>query len=295
MNIERFTFVFALLCALVGSFAAFAAPQTDNYMLPGGASWQVGGTLNIKNGASFQLSGTALALDELQALDNSLKVTFMDDFLGDAIDDAYDVRAGAGTSADAISATIDPAVPGVSKGSSGTSTTLTFANNGSSMTHALNWQANQGGLFAETRVKLTSIEDVSFFFGLTDAVASGTFEMPATLSGGTLTSNADNFVGATFDTSATTDVIHFVGSAATVDVSDSTVTAPVADTYNTLRIEVDTSGNADLYIDGTLAAELTSAVGASTPLTPVFAIQSHVGTVRKSWVADYMKLQQDRE
>lgn len=135
----------------------------------------------------------------------------------------------------------------------------------------LMWQASNGSLNFQIRVKLSAITTCWAFFGLTDTVAAS-LEAPFTLSGTTFTSNASDAVGFLFDTGATTDTWRCVGVKADTDgTAVDTTYAPVADTYETFRIEVDTSGNATYFRNGTVCGYIANAITAATDLTIIMA------------------------
>lgn len=136
----------------------------------------------------------------------------------------------------------------------------------------LMWQASNGGLAAEFRLKLSAITTCFVFIGFTDTVAAA-LEAPieSAASANTLTSNASNAVGVMFDTRMTTDNWWLVGVKADTDATaQNSGFAPVADTYETWRIEVDTSGNATFYRNGApVGTVMSNAITAATDLTLV--------------------------
>jgi hypothetical protein len=155
-----------------------------------------------------------------------------------------------------------------------------MAVNGTQLQSRLNWKAEQGGLVCEFRLAIDTITTVCVFLGLTDQVSA--LEMPFTLSGTTLTSNASNAVGVLFDTDATTDDWWLVGVAADVDATkqDSAV-APTAGTFETWRIELSATGAATFYRNGSvIGSAMTGAVTASAGLTPVVAAFSRTTSSR---------------
>ena len=141
---------------------------------------------------------------------------------------------------------------------------------------SLEWQADQGGLVFETRLHLdAAITTVEICVGLTDTVA---LELPFTNSTDTITAVASDAVAFCYDTNATTDEWWALGVDSTTKATGNaaTGTAPVADTYQTLRIEID-DGGADcrFYIDGVLAGTLTAnCVTPTVALAPVVVISS---------------------
>ena len=125
-------------------------------------------------------------------------------------------------------------------------------------------QADSGGLVFETRLHInTAITNVSIFAGLTDVT---TLEEPFSNAADVLTSNADDACGFLYDTSATTDEWWMTAVDGGVDDSGCATlgTAPVADVYQKLRMEVSADGaTINFYIDGTLEDTLSADTGVS--------------------------------
>lgn len=239
-----------------------------------GTTWIVTGIGNIRNGLT--------SLVELR-----------DDFLGEEID-GYKWQSLIGTDAECRQAIVlADQIGGVVRLTTGDDSGASMAVNGTQLQSRLNWKAEQGGLVAEFRIALDAITNVCVFIGLTDQVS--TLEVPFTLSGTTLTSNATDAVGVLFDTDATTDDWWLVGVAADVDATkeDSGV-APVVDTFETWRIELSATGSAKFYRNGSLIGSLMSgAVTASVALTPIVATFSRTTTTRNIDV-DSVLIQQQR-
>lgn len=144
------------------------------------------------------------------------------------------------------------------------------------LTHTtLQFKAANGNLVFEIRVKLSAITNCWAFFGFTDTVAAA-LEAPimSAGSGNTLTSNAADAVGFMFDTRMTDGNWWLVGVKADTDATaQNSGYAPVADTYEVLRIEVDTSGNAMFFRNGLkIGSRMSNALTASVALTPIMAV-----------------------
>ncbi len=224
-------------------------------------------------------------------IDSTAQVTLFDDFLGDVIADQW--SAAKGSDAQAVIATINAAsIGGTVRLTSGDS--VVVAESSSSLTHALNWKAANGGLVFETKVTpVSSVANVAYFIGLTDVLATTTLEEPVTLSTTTFTSNATDCVGFVFDTAATTDVFYCIGVANDVDTSSVATSAPVADTAITLRIELSTAGGASFYVNGARVATIAAAVTASVALTPVIEVMART-TTSKSIDVDHVYMSMNR-
>lgn len=210
-------------------------------------------------------------------------VSFFDDFLGGAqafsttIIDGF--RSRKGSDAQCVDFTVTEAVNGTCVGTIG-DTTASMAVSGVQLDRGLDIKANQGGVYLEGRIKMSQITLISVFFGFTDQV--GALEMPIQSAAGahTITTNATDAVGFLFDTSDTsTDQWLAVGVANDVDATvqsglaaDGSAIVPVANTYETFRIELSAAGVASFFRNGIQVGSLMS--GAVTPtvaLTPVFA------------------------
>lgn len=222
-------------------------------------------------------------------------VTLKDDFLGDLLEDGWSGNSGA--DAQAVDPAINAQIGGVARlvsGNVGDGAT----NDACSLTHSLGWQASNGGLVFETRVKVVgATADAIVFVGFTDVLAAGTLEYPFTLSGTTLTSNAGDAVGLLFDTAATNDLWHMVGVAGNTDAFDSgdsnTGVAPTADVYQTIRIEIDSAGQAEFFIDGASVGVLAAAVTAATDISPVICVGANT-TTSITVDVDYVEINMQR-
>lgn len=161
----------------------------------------------------------------------------------------------------------------------------TFANDGSQFACHIPVQADSGGLVFETRLHInTAITDVSVFAGLTDSTS---LEEAFSNSADVITSTASDGCGFLYDTDATTDDWWTV--AVDTDVDDtgnaSSGTAPVADTYQILRLEVSADGNTvTFYINGVLEATLTG--GGISPDVNLYATVSACATTTTSKTVD---------
>lgn len=226
------------------------------------------------------------------------RAVLFDDFLGDAI---VGTNWGAPTKG-SDGGTVDFAhltgVNGLLKGTTGAGATTTMAVNGISLISALQWKANQSALprklCFEARLKISAITGISIFCGLTDAL---TLEAPfeSAASSDTVTSNASDAVGFMFDTDMTTDNIWLVGVKGDTDATkqDSGL-AFVADTFRTLRVEVDANEIAYFFIDGKpIGTAMTGALTKTVALTPVVAAFSQ-GAASRDVTIDYIHCAADR-
>jgi len=220
------------------------------------------------------------------------KMVLFDDFLGDVVGDLWNYTEGTDTTT--ADGAIVEGVNGVFRLTGGDSAG-TVAADGAQLNSALNWKANQGNLIFEARVKLASIASVSCFVGLTDTKA---LEAPiqSAASADTITTNATDAVGVMFDTSMATDNWWLVGVATDVDATkQDSGYAPVADTYETWRIEISAAGAAQFYRNGlAIGTAMSGALTATVALTPCFIIWPRSAAAGKTMDIDYVCVAADR-
>lgn len=211
-----------------------------------------------------------------------------DHFNGDTIDlNQYVTTTDAGATAFAIPAT--QLVGGAIEGACGATDSQVAMIAG-----GLTWRANTGGLVFEVRLKLSAITTVAASVGLSDARTEATTLMPVDENADTLTTTATDGVFWYFDTDSTvpaTDVWTAIGVKAGVDTTATDGAAPVADTYETLRIEVSTTGTAKWLQNGVLKKKVANAVTATVLLCPFVAIAART-TASRTMTVDYLGVAQ---
>lgn len=157
--------------------------------------------------------------------------------------------------------------------------------------NTLMFKAANGNLVFEIRVKLSAITTCWAFFGFTDTVAAA-LEAPVISAGSadTITTNASDAVGFMFDTRMATDNWWLVGVKGDTDATAQNAGyAPVAGTYEVLRIEVDTSGNAMFFRNGLkIGSRMSNALTASVALTPIMAVSKTSVTASMTCDIDYV-------
>jgi len=214
-----------------------------------------------------------------------------DDFLYQAItenDTPWILNAGTDTEA------IDAAIlatqeNGVIRLTTGDASGVTAADASQIVCH-IPMQADNGGLVFETRLNIdTAITDISVNAGFTDSTA---LEEPFTIAAGTVTAVANDAACFTYDTDSTVDQFFMCAVDSTVqDAGNATTgTAPVADVFNLLRIEVSADGSEiKFFIDGVLEGTLTGDVGVS-PDVNLFAtvVVNSTTTTSKSADVDFV-------
>lgn len=229
------------------------------------------------------------------ALPSPDTISLFDDFLGDLLADEWAAVEGTDTTG---------ASQAVLAGSIGGALRLTTGDDDANLTVLtdlsgvvggyLNWQASNGGLAMQARVKTSRITLAYIFVGFTDSVSA---EVPIQCnSGETLTTTATDAVGFVFDTAFTSDTWHLCGVANDVDATAQVLTnAPVADDYTTLRVEVNASGVATFFINGVqVGTAMTGAVTAAADLTPAIYVSNTDGTSAITLDVDYIHVAMNR-
>lgn len=234
-----------------------------------------------------------------QVADNpAASFTLIEDFYGTwAIGDAgpadtWSTTAGAGTGNEAattVAASINGEVTLKSASDDGThaqnNTTFTGIN--------LGYKANSGGLSMSARVKLDAITDAYMFVGFTDTIST-TVECPIFMNAAVLDSDAADACGIVFDTDATIDAFTLGGVKAGTD-TDPLVSSevPVADTYVTLRVDVDEDGTVTGYVDGVSIGSVENAVTVDVGLTPAVIVGNR-GAAQRVLTMDWIRTAQNR-
>jgi hypothetical protein len=153
------------------------------------------------------------------------------------------------------------------------STTASMAVSGAQLDRGLAYKANQGGLFFEARLKTSVVTNIAYFMGFTDQTSALEMPVNSAASADTITTNATDGCGFMFDTSMTTKDLWLVGVANDTDATkQDALVAPVLATYQTLRVELSTTGIATFYRNGSqIGTAMSGAVTATVLLTPVIA------------------------
>lgn len=252
-----------------------------------------------KNGtvaARVEVDGDGLKVLAGGGIDTSAKFEIFDDFTYQTLTEAdtpWILNSGA--DAQAIDPAINAQEGGVVRLTSGDAGSG-VANDGSQIICHIPVQADSGGLVFETRLHInTAVTDVQVCAGLTDVT---TLELPASVGGSdAITTTFSNGCVFCYDTGADTDEWFAIGVDGDTDATGNaaTGTAPTADTYQKLRIEVDADGEgARFYIDGTLAGTLTAAATAASTNLYATVIVNATTTTSKTLDVDYIKVSTDR-
>ena len=136
---------------------------------------------------------------------------------------------------------------------------------------AKGFQPSLGVVWAEAKMKAAVLTLNSFNFGFTDTLDGTTPVLPFEYATTTLTTAPVSGAAFLYDVDGTTDVLRLGAVKANVDTVNQAAGEPnvlTADTYITLRVEMDPNGTVRWYADGKLLKEQTSAI---TPATVHFA------------------------
>lgn len=239
------------------------------------------------------LIGMTATADELNSLDASGFVVLMDDFLGDVINSPW--GGATGTDGAVVAFGVSAAVNGMIRGTTGADAAGDMATDGVQIQSFLNWKASATDLSFEARVKLSAITTIAIFVGFTDQIAALECPINGSGVGDAFTTTATDAVGFVFDTAMTNKKWWLMGVANDVDATgQNSAIAPVAATYNILRVDLTSAGVATFTIDGTVVGTaMTGAVTAATSLTPVIAAFSRTNAARNI-DADYIRVQASR-
>lgn len=198
-------------------------------------------------------------------------VQFSDDFLGDVLQDPWNVNAdGGGT------ATIRRMVNGVVE-----LRTAAGNLNKVELAHEFNWKPADGPVGFVAVVATNLIMNMRILAGLASVKNMG-----ATTIGFTsldVPTPADGFEHAAvfgYDSAAAvnTGLVGLVTNQGVASALQFSGIAPGVGSWATLRIEIGTDGVADFYVDGTLLGSLVG-VNINAVLTPYFAVQNRAGGI----------------
>jgi hypothetical protein len=244
--------------------------------------------LVIPGGAIYGDHGNQIAMP------SPSRVAFFDDFLGDVTLDQYNFLEGtdSATSAELVLAGGIGGVLRITTGDAGSGLAADMAQ----VTQELQWQASNGGLAMQVRLKLSAITTCYVFVGFTDLAATLEGPIISAASADTFTTNATDAVGFMFDTRMSTDTWWLTGVANDVDATmQNTGFAPVADTYETLRVEVSSTGVATFFRNGLpVGTAMTGAVTAGADLTPTINVSKTSVAASMTADIDYLAIEMIR-
>lgn len=162
---------------------------------------------------------------------------------------------------------------------------------------AVAWLPSAGPISFEARVKCDVVTTLGLNVGLSDAATEASQTQAVALSTITYTATATEGVYWVFDIDATTDVWYGVGSkaGAAVPLTNATSpvgTAPVAATYETLRIDLDAAYTASFYQNDVYKGSIPLATTGTTLLCPYISVKNQ-GAAAHVLDVDYVWIKQD--
>jgi hypothetical protein len=161
---------------------------------------------------------------------------------------------------------------------------------------------SQGGIWwyptkncvMEAKFEIDVVTAVAINVGFNDAVSEGTGALPFLISGTTVSDTATNGVMFCFDTNQDTDYWYIVNTKAGTQGGTllASTYAPAAATQVTLRVAIDSSGNANYYYNGVHVGYKPNATTAATPLVPYIGIRNNAAAAH-ILTARYVRLWAD--
>lgn len=227
------------------------------------------------------------------------KFVLFEDFFGTwAIGDAgpadtFSTTAGSGTG-NQVATTIAASLNGLVTLKSASDDGAHGANCSTLTGINLGWKANQGGLSMGARLKLSDVSEAVLFVGFTDTIST-TVELPIFLATVNIDSDATDACGVGYDVDGTTKQFYHGGVKNNTDtVPAYSGSAPVDDTYFTVRVEVSTDGSVQGFInDVAIGPAVPSAVTATVALTPAIVVGNRSANQVVATI-DYIWAQQNR-
>lgn len=132
----------------------------------------------------------------------------------------------------------------------------------------------------EVKIKAASLATMAFNVGFTDTLDGTTPVLPFEYATTSLTTAPANGCAFLFDTDATTDVLRIGAVKANVDTVDAAASEPVAlaaDTYVTLRVEIEQNGDVNFLADGKLVRRVVGAVTANINYMAYAMVETRTG------------------
>lgn len=218
---------------------------------------------------------------------------FYTDFLGKTMTAQIETKVGSDNS-NVLALANAGGVNGEATMTTGASTT-TMAVNGTQAHTALNYEAQNGRLYVEAKLKVSAITSLAWFVGFTDQVSALEMPINGSGSGNGITTNCSDGVGFLFDTVMTSAGLWAVGVKGDTDATSQNLgVAYAANTYITLRVELNDDETATFFINGKkVGTSMAAAATKTVPLTPVIAGFSRTSATRVATV-DYLTASQNR-
>lgn len=218
------------------------------------------------------------------ALDPTQNCVFFDDFTGDTFStDLWTTAADTGCTA----AAINVAVGGEAK-----MLTDTTDDDRVDMGGAKIWKPSVGQIYAEARIKMTTITTVGVNFGMIDASTEASQVLAFAYATTTWTTTPVDGVAWARDTDGTDpDIWQGIGVKNNTDTAAVAGDAPTAGAYDKLGILISTSGAASFYQNDVLKGTVANATTATTLLAPYIGLINRSGAAHDVFV-DYVFIAQ---
>ena len=237
-----------------------------------------------KGSGALQYIGGRKLIVANWALDTTSTPALYDDFIGDTFStDLWTTAADTGCTA----AAINLAVGGEAK-------LLTDATDDDrvDMGGAKIWKPSAGAIYAEARIKMTTVTTVGANFGLIDASTEASQVLAMAFSVTTWTTTPADGVAWAYDTDATTDLWRGIGVKANTDTAAVVGTVPVENTYEKLGIYISATGEETFYQNDSVVGSVSNATTATTLLAPYIGLINRSGAIHDLFV-DYVYVKQD--
>lgn len=155
------------------------------------------------------------------------------------------------------------------------------------------WTISNGWTFFEARFKVNAITTVGFEVGLSDAVSETAGVAFSDHSVAGVTDVATNAIVFAFDTADTmTNIALNYSNDGTPGAVDLGV-APVADTYVSVRLEINEDGDVNVYVNGSFVTSVTAAIDPSATVGPWLTVLARTTSARTLSV-DYVAVSGNR-
>jgi hypothetical protein len=146
----------------------------------------------------------------------------------------------------------------------------------------------------EARLTANDVLATAFNVGFSDATGEAADTIAFTYDTVTLTTVATDAALFFYDIDGTTDLIRACTVKAGVDGTVIAHTAaPVAGTYNTYRVEIDSLGNVEFWLDGVLLGTQALGITTTAPLCPYIGYINREGFANTMDI-DYIRVWQKR-
>lgn len=144
----------------------------------------------------------------------------------------------------------------------------------------------------EMKFKVNVITTIAINAGFSDATSEGTTVLPFLITGTTITDTATDAAAFVFDTNQTADTFVLAQTKNGIQTGNWIANVPVVDTYQTVRVAIDSAGGARYYFNGIEMGYIPLAVTTTVGLVPYFGIKNlsaavHIATLR------YVRVWQD--